>query len=191
MDSKSTKPFYKKWQTWVIVFLLFAFIGFTSDNETEDLAADNSDLDRTETSEEADVVEVVEETESVDNQDALDDEEAKRHEAALRTWEEDQKNWWLNEYAEYGVVDIQPVTDSFSHVNVIVTDELKLLSDNEKEYFVDLVGSRANNFVSVHFEHYSESVGVAQPKDVYVDFYYSDGKLMARQKVTSQGWDIK
>lgn len=115
--------------------------------------------------------------------------ETEEFKSALDWWEKEDKDWWIEEHSESGVVDIQPLEDDFSMVSVIMANELKMLSEGEKQYVVDEVGKAANNFVAIKFGHAKE--GIAKDLDVVVEFYYEDGSEMASQRVLKGGWKIK
>ena len=106
----------------------------------------------------------------------------KEFEQAVKEWNESFKEQMLEHYDEYGVTSIQmnPGSD-WDVVNVFVPNEFKLLSEEEKRYWVEEIGPLLEADLTDHFK---------KDHTVHVYFKYEDGTDMATRKMLG-GWKIK
>ena len=186
MDKKK-KPIYKKWWFWLVAFLVFGFVvGQTSD-------------DKPQTDEVAEVEEKKEEPKKETNDKAVkkkekekaDKEKKEREEKTkygIKLWEEDDgtKDFLIDMHKDNGMVDVGPNNDDYSVMNVVVADELRLLTDEEKEYLINEMGTGVKNMVSSTFEHLDDN----DNPQVHVNFIYPNQETAATQKM-SGGWKVK
>ena len=112
------------------------------------------------------------------NKEKTEEEEKEDEQSRSEIWEE-TKPKLLGHYAENNVVDIK--TDSNHRVfNVYITNVMKLLDKNEKQYYVDELGNLLSQDLDIAF---SES-------NTWVEFYYEDGSKMASRRMGG-GYKIK
>src|SRR5690554_2355304 len=103
-------------------------------------------------------------------------------EKAVQEWEKTVSDQMHDHYGEYGVLSIQMTPGSnWDVVNVYVPNEFKLLSEEEKRYWVEEVGPLLEADLTEHFK---------KDHTVHVYFKYEDGTDMATRKMLG-GWKIK
>jgi|SRR5690625_1920442 len=135
-------------------------------------------------------------------QDKKDEEKAKEKEKAeqkkeeeaaielgIKLWEAEEdgtKDFLLETHGVNGLIDVGPNNDNYSVMNAVVSDEFRLLTDEEKEYLVNEMGNSIRNLVASNFGHLDED---NVPK-VSVNFIYPNQETVASQKM-SGGWKIK
>lgn len=89
----------------------------------------------------------------------------------------------LIEEQENAIIDIKPLNDdNYDVIHAFVVDEVKMLSDNEKQYLVDEWGKS----ISDRTKGYIPGVEI-----VHVYFKYADGSPLADPKLLGDGWKIK
>lgn len=110
------------------------------------------------------------------------DKKEKEFKEAIKEWDESYKKQMLDHYSDAGVIDIRenPGSD-WDVVNVFVPNEFKLLSEEEKRYWVEEIGPLLEADLTDHFK---------KDHTVHVYFKYEDGTDMATRKMLG-GWKIK
>lgn len=205
---KVKKPFYKRFWFWAGAFIIFGWIvGITSEDDEEvaekeakqeQVKQEREDKKASKEKEKADKLaeeEAVEEKEKEEAKKKEDEKKVEKKEkedaikSGLKHWEAEEdgtKDFLLEEYRDKGMIGIEPNNDEFSVMNVIVADEFRLLSDEEKEYLVNEMGTSVSNLVGSYFGHLDGN----DQSQVHVNFIYPDGESAATQKMTG-GWKIK
>lgn len=201
------KPIYKKWWFWLGAFLLFGFIvGQTSDNEegsTEVEAQEEQKIEEDKKDEEAAKEKEDKKQAKKDKEQAKEDEKKKEQEEkeakkkenedaiklGLELWEAEEdgtKDFLMEMHRDNGMVDVGPNNDDYSVMNVVVLDEFRLLTDEEKEYLVNEMGDSVRNMVGSTFGHLDNN----NKSNVYVNFIYPSQETAASQKMNGS-WKIK
>lgn len=198
---KVKKPIHKRWWFWVVAVLVVgSWIVGNDDKEqaepTAKEAAADAKVEKKESAEKEKQRAKEEEKVKKEKEEAekkQKEKEAKEKEDTLESakeqWEKEDRDWWIEEHSEQGVVNIYPTADDFRSVVVVMANEFKLLDDNQKQYLVDEVGKAANNFIGIKFGHNKD--GISSDLDVVVEFDYADGTELARQRVIKGGWKLK
>jgi len=189
---KKKKPIYKKWWFWLVAFLVFGFVvGQTSDDkpQTDEVAEveEKKEEPKKETNDKA----VKKKEKEKMKKEKADKEKKEREEKTkygIKLWEEDDgtKDFLIDMHKDNGMVDVGPNNDDYSVMNVVVADELRLLTDEEKEYLINEMGTGVKNMVSSTFEHLDDN----DNPQVHVNFIYPNQETAATQKM-SGGWKVK
>lgn len=93
---------------------------------------------------------------------------------------------WLMDESQGLITNIYPLNDdNYDVIYTVVVNDLKLLSEIEKEYFVDDWGTRVINQTIANLYGGDRS----NPPHVY--FNYEDGSALADPAFLGEGWKVK
>ncbi|MBS4195312.1 hypothetical protein [Lederbergia citri] len=177
MKEKEKKPFYKRW--WFIVIAIFIGLGiigsFMPDEDKEVVEAK---------------IEVKAKEKATKPETKTKDEAKPKSEEKPSYSEEDEK-LLLEDYLRYAseqeglLLDIKPLNDdNYDVVYATVVNEVKMLTDNEKQYLVDEWGKSITNLTNVWLYKGNKDNSPS------VFFKYEDGNRLADPKMLG-GWKIK